>query len=58
MNIQTMIEQLEFLKTIHGNQIDVVLDDLYTPASRPVDFIAPEPRNNEKGNEIVIVIRD
>jgi hypothetical protein len=57
MNINTLIEQLEFLRNKYGKTVQVMLDDLYTPASLPVDSLFAEPRNGDATRETVVVIR-
>jgi hypothetical protein len=49
MTLKTLIERLEFMREIHGNNIKVTLDDLYTTASLDIEDIYPE----EKGDKVV-----
>ncbi len=58
MKLITLIRQLNSLETIYGGDVEVVLDDFYTKASRPIDTIFVENGNEYFKNKKVIVLRD
>jgi hypothetical protein len=57
MNIDQLIEELQTIKSKYGN-LTVTLDDLYTEACLPVDWVNVQQRGDSVLNENVVVIRD
>jgi len=57
MKLNDLIETLNKLKELAGPNINITLDDLYSPASLDVDSICFENRGGREENEFVLVIR-
>ena len=56
MKISELFENLHNVEKKWGD-IDVTLDDYYTPAALDIDYISVEPRQNAHDAENVAVIR-
>jgi len=57
MKISELIKELETKKSNHGD-LNVVLDDFFTKASREIEVLHIEPAFGVKNRELVLVIRD
>lgn len=56
MNIDQLIAKLQSIKTQYGN-LEVTIDDFYTPASLTVDVYV-ENRACDSKNPLVVVVRN
>ena len=57
MTTTELIEALQWVEKTAGKPLEIVLDDLYTPACRPVDNVFIESKSADPDLPLVAIIR-